>query len=136
MPFYTDPNYIMKPCENCGAPVTPGASDCPNCGLLFGNVKEPSPKEKAFFAGLGYFGRLAGWLFIGGFFTLGPIGFSHGIERTVGSFVITGSVLSWAALPFTGLAALIIANTTSQWILNINRLTWYAFLTALFIRLG
>jgi hypothetical protein len=26
----------MRPCPNCGALVTPGASDCPKCGVTFG----------------------------------------------------------------------------------------------------
>jgi hypothetical protein len=126
----------MNQCKNCGANVTLGASDCQKCGQVFGNVSELTPKEAVIFSGLGYFGRLIGWLFVGGFATLGPIGLMHGIERVVGSFVIYGSLITWAALPFTGLTALIIANKASRWILNINRLIWYAFLATLYIKLG
>ena len=123
----------MNHCESCGAYVTPGASDCAKCGRVFGAV-ESSPTETAIFAGLGYFARLVGWLVVGGFLTLGP-GLLHGIERTVGSFVLAGTFIAWVTLPFTGLVALTMPSVASRRVLNINRLIWYVFLIALYFRL-
>ena len=123
----------MNRCENCGASVFPGASDCTKCGRVFGEVKSSST-EKVVIAGVGFLARLAGWLLVGGFLTLGP-GLLHGIEKTAGWSVLIGAFVSWATLPFTGLAALSNPSVTSQRVLNINRFIWYAFLSVLYLRM-
>ena len=33
----------LKPCDNCGKPISPLAESCPHCGDTYPNVSEPVP---------------------------------------------------------------------------------------------
>lgn len=122
----------MNRCPNCGEYLTSGASDCAKCGFAF-DPTESSPISDGVLAGVGYVARLVAWLFIGGFFTLGP-GIAHGIDRRVGEFVLLGAFWSWAALPIVGLFALWLPGKASHRLLNANRLIWLSFLILLYAR--
>ena len=72
------------------------------------------------------------WFFLGGFLSLGPR-IAHNIDRAVGTFVLDGTFLTWAALPLTALVALIKPTKARLWAFGINAIGWLAFLASLYI---
>jgi hypothetical protein len=85
--------------------------------------------------GCGVIVGLVTWFFFGGFFSVGPR-IAHGIEHTVGNFVLDGVFLSWIALPFTVVAALVKPTKATAWAMGLNIVAWVAFLAALYLRWG
>ena len=95
-------------------------------------ANEP-PKGGVAGTGCGVIVGLVTWFFFGGFFSVGPR-IAHGIERTVGYFVLDGVFLTWIALPFTVVAALVKPTKATGWAMVLNVVAWVAFLAALYIR--
>jgi hypothetical protein len=94
-----------------------------------------SPKGGVVGRGCGVTVGLVIWFFFGGVFSVGPR-IAHGIEHTVGNFVLDGAALTWIALPCTVVIALVKPTKATAWAMGLNIVAWVAFLAALYIRWG
>jgi hypothetical protein len=137
-------------CWNCAALFGPSSSWTPTDKPLGVFKQRPKPadsprKEQAdtkssnlsfseFAAkGLVYVCWLLLWLFIGGFFSLGPL-IAHNIEKAVGVVALKGTFLTWIALPVTGLIALARPNAATLTAFCVNVLLWILFVAYLYLR--
>ena len=81
--------------------------------------------------GILYLFALFVWLFLGGFFTLGPY-IAHNIDKTVGTFALHSPTVAWLFLPITGLMALAYPYRFPVGLFTANLVLWLTFLGYLY----
>ena len=111
------------------------ANDTPQEAALCTEKANKSPKDGAVETGCGVIFGIVIWFFFGGVFSVGPR-IAHGIERTVGNFVLDGVFLTWIALPFTVVVASVKPTKATVWAMGLNMVVWVVFLAALYVRWG
>src|SRR5688572_2979642 len=140
---------MARYCPNCSAQLK-SQDQCWNCEAVFGHgsawvptdqpvglfqqrerpVKAIAAEPTSAGSELGLVGKiflyvffLIMWLF-GGVLTIAPGALMHGIEKSVGKFVLQGAFLFWATLPLTALVALVNPTKATGWALVGNFFLW------------
>jgi hypothetical protein len=90
-----------------------------------------SPTARVVVKVIGYVLALPIWFFAGGALSVGPR-IAHNIDKAVGSLALDGTFIAWAALPVSGLVALVKSTPVTLRIVGTNIIVWLLFLAYLY----